>query len=665
MAAAAAAAVAACLPPVGLRKSAKKPRFLFMVQPQQQHHGGISCLPFGSFASIQSGTEQHGFSCSASRVTSMYRSVVDEQTEEIELPSSALAIAAAAASVSSAPFDFVTKIGDPKRLVSAPSAEFLALCAEQLSLCEKIVGAKTNLTVYVRTAESYATGQLEFFFAAGSSTTLSSRNGEAYKEVLMLFDRSESQGSAGLVESALVNLEAVELPGLGALVLPLVKDMFLVGLLVAERHVVKVSLRTVKPGKLKPMRPSWPPKEKVVEPESTSNEGSDSVSVSQGNVDLKHPALGTFSKEQQMETAKVARTLALACVMDQRAVLLQQSSWQKGVRIDHLLEQVRGPLMAVRTLGKMLLPHLKRGEISRDVVEDILVQGDRMSDVVQQIQKVLYLTNSGADFIQYDDIFLKDLKEQRVMTSGDVGVEDTRPSLRTSTSLERDGALQDINNSQRPSRTPALPSVLRDEESPMPPLALAAPPQDEMRQCNVSEVLYQLVRAGSSLAQQKSQTLQLNSTTLPLIAAIEELALRQALSNLLEYSIQHTPAGGWIRADAARAPGGGVLVVIEDNGPDMGLVVQERVLGPLGSAVMGFSKGNTNNERSFEAGLKLIAAREALKQSGAVLNIRSPYLIDAPIGAGGTHVEIWLPARAADTRLENDVLDSQIDCTQQ
>lgn len=109
----------------------------------------------------------------------------------------------------------------------------------------------------------------------------------------------------------------MELPGLGALVLPLVKDMFLVGLLVAERHVVKVSLRTVKPGKLKPMRPSWPPKEKVVEPESTSNEETDSVSMNQGNIDLKHPALGTFSKEQQMETAKVARTLALACVMDQ------------------------------------------------------------------------------------------------------------------------------------------------------------------------------------------------------------------------------------------------------------------------------------------------------------------------------------------------------------
>ncbi|BBN15949.1 hypothetical protein MPTK1_7g02210 [Marchantia polymorpha subsp. ruderalis] len=662
MAAAAAAAVAACLPPVGLRNSAKKPRFSFMVQPQHQHPGGISCLPFVGFASIQSGPEQHGFSCSASRVTSMYRSVVDEQTEEIELPSSALAIAAAAASVSSAPFDFVTKIGDPKRLVSAPSEEFLALCAEQLSLCEKIVGAQTNLTVYVRTAESYATGQLEFFFAAGSSTNLASRNAEAYKEVLMLFDRSESQGSAGLVESALVNLEAVELPGLGALVLPLVKDMFLVGLLVAERHVVKVSLRTVKPGKLKPMRPSWPPKEKVVEPENQeSNEETDSVSMNQGNIDLKHPALGTFSKEQQMETAKVARTLALACVMDQRAVLLQQSSWQKGVRIDHLLEQVRGPLMAVRTLGKMLLPHLKRGEISRDVLEDILVQGDRMSDVVQQIQK------SGADFIQYDDIFLKDLNQQRVMPSGDVGVEDTRPSLSTRTSLERDGALQDISNNQRPLPTPALPSsFVRDEESPMPPLALAAPPQDEMRQCNVSEVLYQLVRAGSSLAQQKSQTLQLNSTTLPLIAAIEELALRQALSNLLEYSIQHTPAGGWIRADAARAPGGGVLVVIEDNGPDMGLVVQERVLGPLGSArVTRIGKGNTNNERSFEAGLKLIAAREALEQSGAVLNIRSPYLVDAPIGAGGTHVEIWLPAQAADSRLETDVLESQIDCTQQ
>lgn len=82
--------------------------------------------------------------------------------------------------------------------------------------------------------------------------------------------------------------------------------------------------------------------------------------------------------------------------------------------------------------------------------------------------------------------------------------------------------------------------------------------------------------AASSLAQQKNQSLQLtsNAEDIPLMAAIDELSLRQALSNLLEYSIQHTPPGGWISAEVTEATGGGVLVVIEDNGPDMGLLVR-------------------------------------------------------------------------------------------
>ncbi|KAL2610791.1 hypothetical protein R1flu_022483 [Riccia fluitans] len=640
-----AVAIAASVPPVptfdSLRtKIVRRPSVLILAHPRINYRGTLSL----SCAAVDCRSEEKAFSPSAFRATSVYRSLVDEQEEDLKLPSSALAVAAAAASVSSAHFNVVMKICDPKRLVSAPSAEFLSLCAEQLSLCEKIVGPKTSLTVYVRTAESYATGQLEFFFAAGSQSVLSSWNTEAYKEVLVLDDRSESQGSADRVESALVNREAVELLGLGTLVLPLVKDSFLVGILVAERQVVEVSLAVVKPVKLKPVRPSWPPKERILESENASNQGRYTEPPDVRKADSNHPASGSFSKEQQSETAKVARTLALACVMDQRAVLLQQSSWRKGVRIDHLLEQVRGPLMAVRTLGKMLLPHLKRGEISRDVVEDILVQGDRMSDVVQQIQK------SGADYIQYDDIFLKDLNEQTVVSSGIGG---KGPSLRTAIGVERNGALPGNNKNEIVSTSSSQVAV-RDEESPTPPVALAASPQDELSQCNVSDVLYQLVRAGSSLAQQRSQTLQFNSTTMPLIAAIEELALRQALSNLLEYSIQHTPEGGWIRADAAKAPGGGVLVVIEDNGPDMGLVVQERVLGPLGSAVKTSSKGSISNDKSFEAGLKLIAAREALERSGAVLNIRSPYIVDAPIGAGGTHVEIWLPARADDSQLENN-----------
>ncbi|CAM6105718.1 unnamed protein product [Calypogeia fissa] len=659
----AAAAAAVCLMPAAEPADSlygvariQREKFSFIGRPPQ-HSEKIQALAFSVYSpSARSGSQEVRGSSSALRVASMFRAVTQQENEgEVPLPTSALAIAAAAASVSSTPFGFLTKIGNPGRMLSTPSAEFLALCSEQLSLCEKIVGIQTNLTVYVRTAESYASGQLEFFLAASYPKNPSWSVG-TYKEVLMLTDKSESQGSVGDVESALVHREALELPESSALVLPLVKDMFLVGFLVAERSVVKVTLRAKKAGILKPVRPSWPPKEK---PELLSSAPNDrkEVPISKTKViDDQHPFLGTFTKEQQAETAKIARTLALACVMDQRSVLLQHSSWQRGVHIDNLVDQVRGPLMAVRTLGKMLLPHLKRGEISRDVVEDILVQGNRMNDVVQQLQKVLYLTNSGASSPQFGEESLNGLKGQSVFPKGDIPEEGFR-----SKQFKSDGLTgQSSHSSQRTNSFPARPALGRDEESPMPPLALAAPPEENISLCNVSEVLYQLVRAASSLAQQKNQSLQLKSSSqdIPLMAAIDELSLRQALSNLLEYSIQHTPAGGWISAEVMRAPGGGVLLVIEDNGPDMGLLVQERLLGPLGSVFSGSSKGNAAHDGAFEAGLRLITARELLEQSSAVLTIKSPHLVDAPIGVGGTHVEIWLPGGTENASLGVDVRET-------
>lgn len=75
---------------------------------------------------------------------------------------------------------------------------------------------------------------------------------------------------------------------ISAIILPMVKDSFLIGLLVVE-GVAKPR----KSAKVKPVRPVWPPRK------STSE------------------VIAALSKQQLTELAKVARSLALACVMDQ------------------------------------------------------------------------------------------------------------------------------------------------------------------------------------------------------------------------------------------------------------------------------------------------------------------------------------------------------------
>lgn len=89
----------------------------------------------------------------------------------------------------------------------------------------------------------------------------------------------------------------------------------------------------------------------------------------------------------------------------------------------------------------------------------------------------------------------------------------------------------------------------------------------DCRPCDVAKVLKQLGQAANGLANQRGQNLQITSCS-PLHAAVNSAGLQRVCSHLLEIALQHTPKGGHVRADAMRAPGGGVLIIIEDNGPN-------------------------------------------------------------------------------------------------
>lgn len=98
------------------------------------------------------------------------------------------------------------------------------------------------------------------------------------------------------------------------------------------------------------------------------------------------------------------------------------------------------------------------------------------------------------------------------------------------------------------------------------------------RSCDVLKILIDLVNSGAILAHKKGQALELkqNPDDAPYYAAMDEFLLRQAFSNLLESSLQHILRGGWVKVEVMRAPGGGVLVIIDDNGPDLSLMVSNR-----------------------------------------------------------------------------------------
>lgn len=95
------------------------------------------------------------------------------------------------------------------------------------------------------------------------------------------------------------------------------------------------------------------------------------------------------------------------------------------------------------------------------------------------------------------------------------------------------------------------------------------------RPCDLCDVLKDLVAGALPLAYKQQRTLDITGISHPFLVAVEESALRQALSNLIEGALLRTQHGGRVQIYAGEAPAGGTLVVIDDDGPDMQYMVRE------------------------------------------------------------------------------------------
>ncbi|CAI5493488.1 unnamed protein product [Closterium sp. Naga37s-1] len=189
-----------------------------------------------------------------------------------------------------------------------------------------------------------------------------------------------------------------------------------------------------------------------------------------GGREVEWVQLKPYEEEEQRAAVGVARSLAFAYVMEQRAWMMQQSLWQRTVTIDSLLDQMRAPLSALRTLGRMLMPQVAKTELGPDLVQGMVSQGDEIGDVLSQLQQALYpLPHPPGAAVT----------AAAAATEGSVGrgVAQSFPSTTTSTATTATTIPhQSILPPPYPHRTQLLLPPLADTELPMPPLLLPAPP---------------------------------------------------------------------------------------------------------------------------------------------------------------------------------------------
>jgi signal transduction histidine kinase len=293
---------------------------------------------------------------------------------------------------------------------------------------------------------------------------------------------------------------------------------------------------------------------------------------------------------EQTEIQHVAQTISLAGILDRRQNWLalelrqqQQLQLQQQNILHNLLHQLRNPLTAIRTFGKLLIKRLQPGDPHRSFASSIVRESDRLQELLQHLESAI-------------DIPLKI------------------------------AAQVDPNSLQLPSTSPA--------ETPAHSANLLLPDAAfRIESCQLTDVLTPLIISAEAIAQDRNLSFYAHvPEDLPLVQA-HPAALREVLSNLIDNALKYTPAGGEVDVDVELADSGQsqIQICIRDTG--MGIPAQD------------LAKLFTRHYRGVQAegsiagtGLGLAIAKELVTHMHGKIEVTSP-----PPGENhGTEFMLWL-----------------------
>lgn len=324
-----------------------------------------------------------------------------------------------------------------------------------------------------------------------------------------------------------------------------------------------------------------------------------------------------WNEGERAQLEQIARTLSLACIMDQRRAWLehqleagQRFQAQQRDLLDDLLHQFRNPMTAIRTFGKLLLKRLRSGDANREVANSIVRESDRLQELLQQFDKAIDLTET--------DIAPAALKPATP--------EDTKSNT---------------------------PSVLLLPDSRKSGQGLTA-------YCSVAEVLEPLLDSARAIAAERNLNLIAQiPLNLPPVQA-DARSLREVLSNLIDNALKYTPAGGKvvIQTGQIRVSDRGrqqEAIAISDTGPGIPPQDLEHI----------FERHYRGVQAATEipgTGLGLAIARDLVEQMQGEIEVISPaalnwaaFSVEQEVsppsqfgdrsGVGTTFV-VWLPCLA-------------------
>lgn len=228
-----------------------------------------------------------------------------------------------------------------------------------------------------------------------------------------------------------------------------------------------------------------------------------------------------WEKRELTQVENIVQTLAIARYLDRqqrwtKEQLLQQ---QRSIdaqrdRFDDLLHQLRNPMTALRTFGKLLLKRLLPGDKNSEIAENLIRESDRLQTLLKQF-----------------DVYLEEMSQDAATL---------------------------VNSS---------PQKLLPESSNS-PLSLLPEARLRLETFTISEVLNPLLQSAAAIAGDRGLELRMDIPEDLLPIQADANALREVLNNVLDNAIKYTPKGGYIAVEAGLDHENGLLqgVAIRDTG---------------------------------------------------------------------------------------------------
>ena len=338
-----------------------------------------------------------------------------------------------------------------------------------------------------------------------------------------------------------------------------------------------------------------------------------------------------WNREDYQQAEQVAKSLAIARVMDQRNQCLRNQLQQRQLTqtdqsqtFHDLLHQFRNPLTALQTFGKLLLKRMQPGDPNQSIAEGIVRETRRLQNLAQNFDEAVA---RGDAELEQTAVALP--VDQLLLPAAD------RP-----TKGDEDSALTLEQPNVYPTKSPRP-----GEENVTPPRPLssqttASKTQEhgyyslgrdlEIGPGTITAVVEPLLLTALAIAQDRGMALvQDLPPDLPEVW-LDADALREVISNLLDNAFKYAPQGSliWVFGGLVKHLDGILYqgIAIGDTGPGIPLQDQDHIFER-------HYRGVQAESRTPGTGLGLAIVRELVKAMGGHIDLISPI-----------QIEQWLPA---------------------